>query len=152
MKAALAALALAMLATSTFTRPVRADALTLQILRNHADGPQDVIASIPALDFKTCNALQRAIWESPRIAPVGADELGPIPSIDAACIPKSAMKAPTFALAQFAEDTYFDVVRLTLDDAQTVITRKMNEAACDHATKYLNAWGGFTACVLEPAM
>ncbi|QPC87130.1 hypothetical protein GA830_10530 [Mesorhizobium sp. NBSH29] len=83
---ALAALALAMLATSTFTRPVRAE------------------------------------------------------------------PAPTFTLAQIAEDTYFDILHFTMQDIKTVIARQMTEAACIHATRYLNAWGSFTACIPESAL
>lgn len=71
----------------------------------------------------------------------------------ALALPVAVIAAPacateaTYTLGLFAEDTYFEKTRLTLDDAYARAGTDMSEAACVHASRLLNAWGSFTACV-----
>ncbi len=59
--------------------------LTLAIWSNSPDGmSRDVIRV--AMPARVCMVLQAAIWRIP-FATIGEDELGAIPSHDAACVP-----------------------------------------------------------------
>ncbi|WP_421983363.1 hypothetical protein [Roseibium sp.] len=62
----------------------------------------------------------------------------------------SAMEPGTYALAAFAEDTYFAITDLTLPFSQDVIQADLPKAACVRISRLLNAHGGLTACVPVP--
>lgn len=57
--------------------------------------------------------------------------------------------AVTYALAQIAEDSYFDQVDFDRDGARRIIADGMTELACTRASRMLNAWGAFTYCIAE---
>lgn len=61
-------------------------ALALSIWGNSPDGQQREFIRLP-LPSPVCLAAQAAIWRLP-FPTIGEDELGPLPSYDAACLPE----------------------------------------------------------------
>lgn len=61
-------------------------ALILAFWANSPDGAQHDLLRI-SMPSRACLALQAAIWRVP-FETIGTDELGAIPSYDAACIPE----------------------------------------------------------------
>lgn len=67
--------------------------LIFVILLNLQNGQQQEIVVARDLDFATCDAMQRAVWDTPgEIAYV--DEQGPVPMLDAACVYPAQLSRP----------------------------------------------------------
>ncbi len=60
------------------------------------------------------------------------------------------VRAETFTLATIYEDEYFEVAKLSMDNAAAIIATGMPERACIQASRLANTYGGFTACIPVP--
>lgn len=67
--------------------------LILLLIFNMPDGSSVEIAWKRDLAFAECDAMQRAIWNTPQEVAY-YDDQGPVPAVDAACVYPAQLSAP----------------------------------------------------------
>ena len=67
--------------------------LILLLIFNQPDGSAIEMAWKRELTFAECDAMQKAIWNSP-VDVAYWDDQGPVPVIDAACVYQTQLSAP----------------------------------------------------------